>query len=273
MIKLSERPDLKKYEDYRGFLRDYAVLRREKNPRWSYSLWARRLGFRSKSPLLMVVNGHRKASDELVDKLVGYFRFSKTEESFFRILVKNSNPAKPVHVHELLNKTQNLGNVAEVQNPLLTTWLACVVKEAASLLGNETQETLSSQVLEKHSSETITEVLSALVSTGLLLPHPTDPTKLRLTAQAPSLKWTPEAVKKLHFDCLDASRTAFEKLSPEERSFRVSFLKIKKDRLPEASMLLKRFQRDFTDHFEDVSGDEVFQLNLQLFPVTRGLGN
>lgn len=76
------------FNDYRSFLLAYAHVMKEKNPRWSFGAWARRLELKTTSSLTKILQGDRNPGAEITDKFVKYFRFSEQETEYFRDLIR-----------------------------------------------------------------------------------------------------------------------------------------------------------------------------------------
>ena len=270
-------PQIRAYQDYRSFLMDFAKLSRERNPRWSYGSWALKLGLKSKSQLTMTLQGRRKLSPNLMAKLIGFFKFTPDEESYFRRLVAIETKAKTtihqVDMSEIAVVPKIVPKDAE-RTLLQNGWLSFVVKEAAAALGSQaSSEKIANSIYSKPDAIEVDSLLKCLVETGYLtkkfdengqvsfLPNP----------QSPQLNWTRESSAKLLSDGLQACDTQGRNLSPDERVLQTSFVRIRRERLAEARILIRSFQKEFMREMEEEGGNEILQLNLHLFPVTTGL--
>src|SRR5688572_29633530 len=76
------------YLDYRDFLRDYVKGKRVANPQWSFAVWARQLGLKSPSTLIMIVNGQRHPSSKLAQTLAAQLKLNTNDTRYFLDLVK-----------------------------------------------------------------------------------------------------------------------------------------------------------------------------------------
>jgi uncharacterized protein (TIGR02147 family) len=80
-------PDISSYTDYRRFLGDYYKEAKGKNQRFSYQIFAKRAGFKSKSFICTVVQGKRSLSRACVIALSQAMKLNKTETDYFENLV------------------------------------------------------------------------------------------------------------------------------------------------------------------------------------------
>jgi uncharacterized protein (TIGR02147 family) len=76
------------------------------------------------------------------------------------------------------------------------------------------------------------------------------------------------AVRRHHVEMMTRAAEAVEELPVEERDMSSLTLLFDRRRLPEAKAALEAFRREFVQHFEDATADDVFQLNMQLFAHT-----
>src|SRR5688500_2384189 len=97
------------YVDYRNFLRDYYRKQKQSRKGFGFASWARKIGLRSPSGLIMIVNGQRHPGPKLLCGLTGSLNLSSSESNYFRNLValakSKDNPAESVL---LLEKLQEL---------------------------------------------------------------------------------------------------------------------------------------------------------------------
>ena len=76
-----------------------------------------------------------------------------------------------------------------------------------------------------------------------------------------------------HKDVVASSIEALWFCEEQERSFHVTFLNVKGNRIAEAREKIMKFQNEFSELFEQCPGDDVYQLSLQFFPLTAKRDN
>ena len=82
------------YADYREFLQNYFHETKQKNPKWSYGSWAKKLGLKDTSSITKIIQGRREPGNKITEKLVSYFAFTGSEAQYFRNLIQ-LNKIKP----------------------------------------------------------------------------------------------------------------------------------------------------------------------------------
>jgi uncharacterized protein (TIGR02147 family) len=68
---------------------------------------------------------------------------------------------------------------------------------------------------------------------------------------------------------IDHAKESIRSVDVLERDITGMTLNVKLEDLARAKDFIKKFRRDFLKHFEAVQGDETYQLNVQLFPLTQ----
>lgn len=77
------------------------------------------------------------------------------------------------------------------------------------------------------------------------------------------------AIKKYHQEVLALGDSALREIEPELRDFSSIVLKLNIKNLKKIKDLIRNFQDDLCDLIEDDEPEEVYHLNLQLYPVTK----
>jgi len=83
-----ERPQIFEFINVQDFLISYYQYRKSKEHQFSYEIWAREAGIKSRSLLRMVVLGKRSLTSELAEILSYSFPFSSDELKYFFLLVE-----------------------------------------------------------------------------------------------------------------------------------------------------------------------------------------
>ena len=75
------------YTDYRQYLADYYDHRKTESPGFSYTVLARKAGFKNKGFLHNVIHGHKNLSKTSVVKLSQALEHTRTQAEYFENLV------------------------------------------------------------------------------------------------------------------------------------------------------------------------------------------
>ncbi len=96
--------DLFSYTDYRSFLRNYVVVRKNRESPLSLGVWAKSLKLGGASSLSMIINGQRHPGPDVSKKLATYFKFNESERSYFLGLIQLGKSRNQSEVSYLLKE-------------------------------------------------------------------------------------------------------------------------------------------------------------------------
>jgi len=84
-------PNISEYTDYRTFIQDYFNEMKCRNPHFSYELFARKIGFKSRGFLYNVISGKRNLTKSNIIKFIQTMKLNKDEANYFEVLVALNN--------------------------------------------------------------------------------------------------------------------------------------------------------------------------------------
>jgi uncharacterized protein (TIGR02147 family) len=275
----TKAPSIFNYDDYRDFLGDYYVFKKATADYWSYGLWIRKLGLKSVSALTMIVKKQRHMGPNMIPKFLEFFQFPEEEEQHFLEMIRLIKASKgdPKLLVLLKNRQSNgqqqkqktkviekIGEGLDPHRQLVFQWGSYAVREMSGLKDFKADpDWISKRLngkLDKRASESF---LSRLKSEGLI------DTSGKATSKVirPEGDFSKNEPQKYHRELMQLSAGAVE-LPIELRALHASTLAINSKKLKEAKELIREFQVRFSSLVEAVPGDEVYQLNMQFFPLT-----
>ncbi|OUR97186.1 hypothetical protein A9Q84_12735 [Halobacteriovorax marinus] len=264
------------YSDYREFLRDFNEMKKRVNPSWSFGLWARELGLNSISSITMIINGQRHAGKKIQKSLIDFFKFNTKEAYYFEELVKIAKSSKdnPSLTILLLDQNSELKEMREqntAQVDLFFNWKAHCVKELTQLKdffpSGTWIETRTNGLIKKDEGK---KLLDLLISEGFLEKTFFEGKEVIQPSSTivPTKEVTKEAAHSYHKALMENSAKAIEK-DKDLRSLHATTLSLLTSDLAKAKDIIREFQINFSEQIEQSPGDEVYQLNIQLFPLTK----
>ncbi len=266
------------YTDYRAFLRAHAEDRKKANPRWSYSLWAKRLGLAGTAPLTMILNGQRQAGPKLAEKMVHYFEFNARQREYFLDLVNlqkaGSDSSLSVLLMEKLKKNnpQREFKLLDSQTfEAISSWQHYAVREMTQLPDfQEDSNWISERLRVKITPREVSKAIETLERLKLLARNAQN--KLRPTqAEIQTTQdVSSEAIKRFHEQTLDLAKASIREVPVSQREVGAVTLTVSSSKIQKAKDLIRKFQDEFTALIEEPSlGDSTYQLNVQFFPLTE----
>ncbi len=275
-MEKEKRLNIFEYADYREFLRDFNEMKKRVNPSWSFGLWASKLGLNSISSITMIINGQRHAGKKIQASLIKYFNFNSKETYYFEELVKIAKSSKndPSLTILMLEQNDDLKSLREEnteQVDLFFNWKAHCVKELTQLKdfvpdGEWIEKRTNSLIKKEEANKLLTALLkSNFIETSNLNGKES---LVAVSAIHPTKEVTMEAAKAYHKGLMDNSYEAIN-TNKEKRSLNATTLSVLKDDIPKAKELIREFQIHFSEEIEQNPADEVYQLNIQFFPLTN----
>lgn len=264
------------YSDYRKFLRDFNDMKKRVNPSWSFGLWASKLGLNSISSITMILNGQRHAGKKIQASLIKYFQFNSKEAYYFEELVKIAKSSKddPSLTILLLEQNDDLKTLRDEnteQVDLFFNWKAHCIKELTQIKDfrpdGEWIQKRTNGLIKKDEAN---KLLSALLKNKFLEQNNIDgkETLVAVTSIHPTKEVTMDSAKAYHKGLMDNSYEAIN-INKEKRALHSSTLSLLKTDIPKAKEMIREFQMKFSDEIEQNPADEVYQLNIQFFPLSN----
>lgn len=274
------KPNLFDFTDYVDFLNAY-VSAYGKYGHGPYNLknWANRLGYRSPSSLAMVLNRSRLPTTKMIVNFAEDFSFSQAETKYFEVLVeieKRKNNGKDIM--PLLKEATSLSGKNEYQKisyeqfALVSDWYCYAVKALISRKDFVYDlDWMHRALRRKVTPGQIKSAIYNLKSVGLI--EEDEERGLReATKRTHTGNGIPSAaIKNHHRGMLFQASQAIDEQSVENRMFQGLTLNIsKKDQLEDAMKDIANFVQDFNSKYRnDEEGDAVYQLNVQLFELSK----
>ena len=274
------KPDIFDFENFRDFLSAAAFPQGRYNHQ-SQTLYklAKSLGYKSASSLTMVFNGQRLPSREMMESFSIYLGLGPKEREYFYLLVelerrqkKNKDTSMVLEKLDYLNDKKQGHSMDLKTFRSMSDWYFTAIKQLIEMKDFvEDEEWIRKRLRKKVTPGQIRYALQTMSELGIT--ERDDQGVLRVKAKAwRSTNDIPSsAIRKHHAGMLELAVEALEEQSIHERQISGLTLKVKSERLDEAKKHLYQMMKDFNSKFFDEDGEEVVQLNVQLFQLTKSL--
>jgi uncharacterized protein (TIGR02147 family) len=270
------KPNIFEYEDYRSFLRATYLFHKTRFRHFSFRYFSKRAGFSSPNFLKLVIEGKRNLSPDSVQRFVSALKLSNPEGEFFGHLVDFSQARNPSERAACSRKIiqckgfQKVHPLKQAEYSYYANWYYIPVREIAALPDFiEDPAWIARKIFPEIKIEQAAQALRDLEALGLLRrttegriaqAQKTVTTENEVVSSsvahyhkemmqraADSIDTVPRSYREISAACIPVSRPTAEKIKKMVQDFRQEILAI-------AS--------------EDESPDVVYQLNLQLFPLS-----
>lgn len=265
-----------KYTNYRSFLKDYYEKKKSAEG-FTYRDFSKTAGMNSSSWLLHLIKGTKNLSNESIIKVSRALGLSASEAEYFELLVHftqaKDNDTKDYFYRKMLvcKKNLHLVQIGEEQYDYYTKWYHPVVRSLVSKVRfGDDYGLLAARLVPRITVAEAKESVELLARLGLIKKDDGGN-----WLQAEPIISTGDEVMSLnvvnyHKQVSRLAENAFDRSTREERDITALTLGINREAFGRIKARLQSFRKELMEIVkESENPDRVFQLNLQLFPVSR----
>lgn len=268
------------YVDYRFFLEDYFNLQKKSSRRFSYRSFAQKAGVAA-SLLKDILSRRQKLTIPTMRKYAAAMELGKKECAYFEALVGFNNATSNKEKNRFFGEMVRLRGRSAVrfldvrQYEYFSEWYHPVVRELVTHVGvGCNAEAIARCIFPAVSPAKIRKSISLLRELGLIYESPDGTWHASDKIVSSEYEIRSVALKNYHTGIMERAVEALDSSPGEDREFQG--LTISASRATFRRM--KERIRVFTDELlsmaasETEEAEEVFQVNLQMFPFTRRNG-
>lgn len=284
---LLTRPEVSVYTDFRQFLKDYYDFKVQQHKdsfgSYTYKHFSAAADIKSPNYLKLIIDGERNLSPVTVRKFARAMNCDKRESDEFALLVEYGQASDPLeknrHLRRLgefrMKRRVKSGEVRAEQIENSPNWAAWVLAAMAdqknvSFAIDSLRERLQGLIKE----DDLRKALEQLFRNGALVRDEATGEVRKGVATAPNQdEIPPELIRKLQSELIYLGMESLLYGRSQDREFgslTVCLTEAEFEKLKfEMRHLRKRIYKDALVAREKEKGDRVFQLNIQLFPITK----
>lgn len=264
------------YLNYREFLKDFFQSKKNHNPNFSYKLFGTKAGFQSKNTMAMVISGKRNLAIERSTDIAKACGLTGPDAAYLVALIGWNQAAteheKTLYWSEMMACVphDSFSELKEEQTRVLSLWYTVAILEMIRLKDYEPHpEWFAKRLGRKVSPEQAAAALKLLVETGLLElkdGHYVSPSKKReFEAKVPT-----SVVNMYHHRVIHIGLKALAEEEFAQKEFSAACIPVRKESVAKLRAEIKAFQRRIMELTAvDTDADEVYQINVQCFPLTK----
>jgi uncharacterized protein (TIGR02147 family) len=286
-VAVLREPVLAEYSDFREYLRDVYDYRRKYEGTgfrpYSYSTFSAAADIKSPNYLKLIIEGRRNLSDDMMARFAKALRLPREEAAEFKALARYGQATEPIERNHYLRELSELrarrelanGNIKSESWDKVPGWIGWVLYAMADQGGVKfNPESLQKLFRPKASTEDIKQSLRKLVESGELLQNPETGEISKPALQSEAAQDLPVAlIRKLQAELIYLGIESLFRDSPKDREFGALTMALTQEEFEhvrfELRQLRKRLNKDVSVKREASKGERVYQMNIQLFPVTE----
>lgn len=264
------------YQDYRKLLQDLIADRKKQKKTFSYRWFSQRAGFTSPNILNLVVKGKRHLSSESADKVIEIFGLKKEDARYFKCLVQfqkaKTLSEKEYFARELIRfkKYQNQNPLSSEEMAYYSDWFNIPIRELYSL--NEPPQSVANiaeRLVPAVSPKEVEGAIKTLLKLGLLKEEGQN-----LILTQPSVttgsKFSSYGVVSFHKKMMQLGIEALDRFPAAEREISSVSIGLSPSKFRQVKKLIEEFRDQLMlISEEDIEKNNVYQLNFQLFPLSK----
>jgi len=280
-------PHVSDYMDYRHYLGAFFDYKRKLTASdirpYNYAAFSAGANIKSPNYLKMIIEGRRNLSDEMVLKFAKALGLNKEATDDFELLVAYGQAAdsadrnvflKKLSEHRVQVKLKS-GEIDKKTWDKIPNWAAWVIYAMVDQEGVKFDVKALKEVLRgKASEDEIDQALQSLFNSGELVKDPETGEVKKAHTLIDSAEDVPVAlVRKLQAQLMYLGLESLYQDAATEREFGTLTLSLTKQEFEEIKFKLrqmrKQINKDNSIARTSTKGEKVYQLNIQLFPVTN----
>lgn len=280
-------PRLTAFTDYRQFLREFYEFRRRQTRTslrpYSYATFAAAADIKSPNYLKLIIDGQRNLSPEMARRFARAMNLSREESDEFVALVDFTQATDPLERNRYLKLLSEMRVRQQLRSgeinvetwekvPSWVTWVLYALTDQKNVSFDVDE--LFAIMRGKARIEDIRRSLDKLIASGELARNLETGDVVKGRELMSGVEDVPvELVRKLQAELMYLGLESLFQDGPQDREIGTQTLALTEKEFEQLKFELRQFRKRWT---KDVSvarvsekGDRVFQLNIQLFPVTR----
>ncbi len=282
-----EAPKLGAYTDYRQYLRDFyehkrALTRSALRP-YSYGTFAAGADIKSPNYLKLIIEGQRNLSREMAVKFSKALALGKEDLEEFLALVDFTQAIEPLernrHLKTLADlrvrrqlKSGEINSETWAKVPSWVTWVLYALTEQKNVRFEP--DALFDIMRGKARPDELRRCMERLFESGELVKDPETGAVSKGRELMSGSENVPVAlVRKLQSELIYLGLESLFQDQPQDREFGAQTMSLTEDEFEKLKFELRQFRKRWAKDVgvarNSVKGDRVFQLNIQLFPVSK----
>lgn len=264
------------YLDYRAYLRDYYTAKKEQGGAFSYRAFSKRAGIRSPNHLKRVSEGERNLSPEMAVRYADALGLKGEEASYFRDLVAFNQARTGAERNAAYQRLTGFRSYRRAHKLDLahaayhSTWYLPAIREMALRPDfRDDPAWIAQRLRPRIAPAEVAHALKTLIDLGLLVRD--DEGRLR---QGEAIATTGPETTGLHIGnyhraMMERAAEAIDLFPASERDISSITFCAGEDGLRRLKERIQRFRKELVTMLaEEEEGEQVLQLNMQLFPLS-----
>ena len=274
-IILNLMADIFTYTDYRKYLRDFVEGSKASKAFVSLRYCAGKIGI-DPGNLVKVLNGERHLSPKSVDQAVAFLKLSERESEYFRTLVAFAKAKKQSDIKRHFERLATIKQVQpfEISSGVAEFYRAWYHTAIAGFLSfgefNGDYDALAKQLVPPITSKQAKESVALLKKLNIIAENADGRLRPVHDLLTTGDKWHASAIHEYQREAIRLAEHALDELPKSFRDISTVSFAVNKEDFNEICLLAKDFRSSVLRIArESEKADRLYQMNIQIFPMTR----
>jgi len=276
-VTSARKPLIFEYEDYRLFLRDMYVHLKSSARHFSFRYFSKRAGFASPNFLKLVIEGKRNISDESIPRFIGALKLTRAEGEFFANLVHfnqaRDSQDRAACAREILKSKvyQKIHPIQQAEFAYYANWYYIPVRELVALAEfREDPHWICHRVFPAIAADEAKAALHDLEALGLLVRTPEGRLLQAQKTVSTENEVVSSTVAAYHREMMLKAAESIDAVPRQRREISAACVPISKETAEKIKTMMQEFRQEvLAIASADEAPETIYQLNLQLFPMSR----
>jgi uncharacterized protein (TIGR02147 family) len=264
------------YFDYRKLLKDLYKDHKAQKPYFTYRYLMQKSGMHSAGFFTKILQGKSNISNSSIFKLAEAFQLTKLETTFLQLLVlfnQAKTASEKQHCFEKIVaiKKSRVKTLEPFQFELFDKWYYVAVREVLDFhpFSMDYKE-LAGMLYPPIKPQEAEMAIKVLEKLGLIKRNPQGVFERLDTIVSTGDEWESMAIEHYQSETLDLAKQAIYRVPKAFRDISTLTLSISEATMPRVREKLKEYRKELLDLAKnDAFADRVYQLNMQLFPLSK----
>jgi uncharacterized protein (TIGR02147 family) len=270
------------YNDYRLFLKDFYLYKKGVAKGFTYRYFARRAGFISPVFIKLVIDGKSNLSAKSAVALVRAMELSDAEAFYFENLVKFNQAKTEQKKEKFFQILHNLNRVYGVQvlqsdqYEFYSNWYNSVLREIAPHRKNpKDYKEIGSLLIPRLGAHETEKAIELLKRIQVIVENPDGTFRQTAKNISTGSEVRSIAVRKYHVQMARLAAETIEVIPKEQRDISGLTIGVSKELIETVKERIRLFREEIMMlvSSDTQTVEQVYRLNLQLFPVSRNFSD
>ena len=264
------------YFDYRLYLHDYYNFQKDNNPHFSYRYFMYKAGYKSPGLYLSLVQRKANLSMKMIPKFAKGLGLNEKETEYLKLMVQfdseqDSEKKQRIFDSMVLFLPQKSKRATEKEIEYFNNPIYAVLREALQILPIRDEYSLLADFLfPKVSPEEIRAAVAVMEQLNLIKKNEDGvwvPCEKTIVAGE---EVGVDVIHEYQLKWIDKSKLALSKVAKEKRDFTTRTLCLSRENFDKIRKKLEHLQKEISEMMiTQQEVNQVYQFNIQLFPVTK----